>query len=126
MDNQPAEHGESIGEFLQQFCRRADQKIVLFPDEIVRSRVEREVALRAGIKPDVLSPARAQDLHELQRRTIAADPRTFAADTLALIDQLSAELRQVRANSFEVAFINALGSPNPVNDRIVIGIRYTV
>lgn len=126
MDNQPAEHGESIDTFLQQFCRRADQKIVLFPEELVRSRVEREVALRADVNPDVLSPARAQDVRELERRTIAADPRTFATDTVALIEQLSTELRQVSARSFELAFINAPGSLNPQNDRIVIGVRYLV
>jgi hypothetical protein len=116
-----------IDQCLQEFCCREDQQILIFPDEMLRRRIETALGERAGLKPTVLSGATAKGaVYELPRRCIAANRRTFAQQTIAAIEQLASELRTARARSFELAFKNASGPVNPQNDKIIVGVRYVV
>ncbi len=118
---------DSIENHLRRFASREDQKILIFPDEVLKREVETEIGKRSGLKPRTLPIAPdGSAVLELQRRWIPANPRTLTQDTIALINEIASELQRVGAKTFELAFSNVAGSTNPQNDRIIVGVRYVV
>lgn len=119
-------HHLCMEEILREFAAREDQAGLIFPDEELERQIEKEIAARsranATMLPTVLGGGRVQ---ELDRRSISAGKRTFVQEAMIVIDQIAAELRQVGAREFELAFKNVMGNANPKSERIIIGVRYT-
>ena len=124
MDLTTGNSADSIESVLKRFASREGQTVSIFPDEDLERRIEKEIGDRSDAKASTLPAVEGELIQEFDRLWIAADRRTFARETMIVIDHVSLELKRIRARKFELGFRNVRGHANPENDKIMIGVRY--
>jgi hypothetical protein len=114
-----------IAEFLREIAHLDIRDDYVAPKDDVSKRLETEIQRKCNCIPSLLIAEYATGkAKRMDRKFISADPSTFADDTLAEIDRISSNLKQIGAKQFEVAFHNTPCEPNEWGDQIVFVVRY--